>query len=189
MAESENVTGETTTAVADGAEKSRLELSVDIQNAGPCKRHVQIKVPRSSIDEVYQTILEDYTEKASVPGFRVGHVPAELVKRRFKSELSEQVKQRVLMVSLEQLSEESDLDPINEPNLDLDSIEIPDEGDFEFEFDVEVRPEFDMPKYKGLQIKRPSREISEKDVKAYLDQFLQQYGKLVPVEEAAAPGD
>jgi trigger factor len=192
MAESENLTGETT-AVADraseGAEKSRLDLTVDIQKVGPCKRHVQIKVPRSSIDEVYQTILEDYTEKASVPGFRVGHVPAELVKRRFKTELAEQVKQRVLMVSLEQISEESDLDPINEPNLDLESIEIPDEGDFEFEFDVEVRPEFDLPQYKGLKIKRPSREITEKDVRAYLDQFLQQYGKLVPVEEAARPGD
>jgi len=46
-----------------------------------------------------------------------------------------------------------------------------------------------MPKYKGLKINRPSREISDKDVSAYLDQFLQQYGKLVPVDAAAQSGD
>lgn len=166
-----------------------MDLTVNIEKAGPCKRHVQVKVTRDSIDEVYQDILSDYTERAEVPGFRVGRVPAELVKRRFKNELAEQVKQRVLMSSLEQLNEESDIDPINEPNLDLESIEIPEEGDFEFEFDVEVRPEFDLPQYKGLKIKRPSREITQNDVDGYLDQFLQQYGKLVPVDEAARAGD
>ncbi|WP_437188035.1 trigger factor [Planctomicrobium sp. SH668] len=173
------------TAVAE----NRLDLTVDIEKTGPCKRHVRIKVPRNSIDEVYETILEDYTHRAEVPGFRVGHVPAQLIKRRFKTELADQVKQRVLMTSLEQLGEESNIEPIVEPSLDLESIEIPEEGDFEFEFDVEVRPEFEMPKYKGLKLKRPSREIQDDDVNAYLDRFLQQYGKLVPVEEAAKAGD
>lgn len=191
--ESENLPEEASTLVAengaDEAAKPRMDLTVNIEQAGPCKRHVQIKVPRVAIDEVYDSILSDYTDKAEVPGFRVGRVPADLVKRRFKKELAEQVKQRVLMASLEQLSDESDIDPINEPNLDLESIEIPDEGDFEFEFDVEVRPEFDMPVYKGLKIRRPSREISDKDVTAYLDQFLQQYGKLVPVDAPAKSGD
>jgi len=194
--DSDKATEETTTAVAENgseensaAEKTRMDLTVDIEKAGPCKRHVRIKVPRKSIDEIYSTILEDYTDRAEVPGFRVGHVPPDLVKRRFKNELAEQVKQRVLMNSLEQLSDESDIDPINEPNLDLESIEIPDEGDFEFEFDVEVRPEFDLPKYKGLKINRPSREITQTDIDNYLGQFLEQYGKLVPVDEAAKPGD
>jgi len=124
--DSDQLAEEATTVVAENdteeTSKSRLDLTVSIENAGPCKRHVQIKVPRNSIDEVYSTILEDYTGRAEVPGFRVGHVPAELVKRRFKNELAEQVKQRVLMASLEQLSEDSKIDPINEPNLDLENI-------------------------------------------------------------------
>lgn len=167
----------------------RMQLNVKIEDVGPCKKHVRISVPRSSIDETYELLVVDYAGKAEVPGFRIGHVPADLVKKRFKSELAEQVKQRVLMASLEQLGEESDLDPINEPNLDLESIEIPDEGDFEYEFDVEVRPEFDLPDYKGLKIKRPTRETRPQDVNAYLDQFLEQYGKLIPVDAPAQPGN
>src|SRR5690606_1825333 len=105
------------------------------------------------------------------------------------SELAEQVKQRVLMASLEQLGDESELEPINEPNLDMESIEIPESGDFEYEFDVEVRPTFDMPNYKGLKINRPAQTIEDKDVEDYLAQFLGQYGQLVPVDTAAQAGD
>src|SRR5690606_33895910 len=68
-------------------------------------------------------------------------------------------------------------------------IEIPETGDFEYEFDVEVRPNFDLPNYKGLKIKRPSRTIETQDVDDYLAQFLEQYGKLVPVEAPAQAGD
>ncbi len=42
----------------------------------------------------------------AVPGFRPGHVPAKLVEKRFRSELAAKVKQRVLLESMEQLSDE-----------------------------------------------------------------------------------
>ena len=38
------------------------------------------------------------------------------------------------------------------------------EGDFEYEFDVEVRPEFELPQYEGLKIRRPVREVTDADV-------------------------
>ncbi len=174
---------------ATGENPSRMALDVKIEDIGPCKKHVRVSVPRASIDDTFSLILKDYTVRAAIPGFRVGHVPADLVKKRFKSELSEQVKQRVLMASLEQLGDESELEPINEPNLDLEAIEIPETGDFEYEFDVEVRPQFDLPKYKGLKINRPARDVEDKDVDAYLGRFLEQYGQLIPVEAPAQSGD
>lgn len=174
---------------ADEESSGRMDLSVEIDDTGPCKKHVRVRVPRESIDETFDGLLDEYLEKAEVPGFRKGHVPVDLVRKRFKKDLNEQVKQRVLLASLEQLGEESELEPISEPNLDLESIELPEEGDFEYEFDVEVRPEFDLPVYKGLSIERPVREVTEADVDAYLQKFLEQYGELVPVDAPAEAGD
>ncbi len=181
--------GDVGVAEAEQAAESKMDLNVTIEDVGPCKKHVRVSVPRNSIDEVFSELLEEYAEKAEVPGFRTGNVPTSLVAKRFKSEISEQAKQRVLMASLEQLGEDSDLDPINEPNLDLESIEIPEEGDFEYEFDVEVRPSFDLPEYKGLKVERPNRETTDEEVDAYLEQFLEQYGSLTPVEAPAEEGD
>lgn len=159
----------------DSAEKYKLSLKVDIENVGPCKKHVRVTVPRVDIDHFSDEAVKEIVETASVPGFRKGRVPAALAQKRFKTEISNSVRQRVLMQSLEQLAEENTLDPINEPDFDIESLTIPEQGDFEYEFDVEVRPSFDLPEYKGLKIKRPIREVTETDIDSYLEQFCNQY--------------
>ena len=170
---------EAQTPVADAGpdteEKYKLSLKVDIENVGPCRKHVRVTVPRVDIDHFSSEAVKEIVETAAVPGFRKGHVPAALAQKRFKTEISNSVRQRVLMQSLEQLAEENTLDPINEPDFDVESLKIPDEGDFEYEFDVEVRPDFELPKYDGLKIQRPSREITDADVDEYLDRFRAQY--------------
>ncbi len=173
----------------EGTDDYKMELSVTVEDIGPCKKHIRVTVPREGIDRVSQDAISELMDTADVPGFRKGHAPEKLVERRFKDEIGEQVKQKVLMLSLEQLADEQDLDPINEPNIDIDSVDIPEEGDFEYEFDIEVRPEFELPDYKGLQIERPVREISDEDVEAYQLEFLEQYGTQEPSEDPAAPDD
>jgi trigger factor len=93
------------------------------------------------------------------------------------------------MQSLQQLGEDYKLDAINEPDLDVETLVIPEEGDFSYEFDIEVRPEFDLPNYAGLSIKRPVRTITDGELKAYLENYLAQFGQLVPHDGPAEAGD
>src|SRR5438128_574324 len=96
--------------------------------------------------------------------------PAELTSRYRLSGPSppvlgaDQVKNELLFASLEQLAEEHDLAPLSPPNVDPFKIELPKAGPFTYEFDVEVRPEFDLPNYKGLKLKRPVRMFTDEDV-------------------------
>lgn len=183
---------ESTAVLADeggGLEPQKLELQIEIQDAGPCRKHVRITVPRSEIERVFDDQVGDFSSGAEVPGFRPGHVPESLIRKRFRKELAEKVKQQVLMLSLEQLATGEQIEPINEPNLDVEGIELPDEGDFSFEFDVEVRPDFELPDYSGMTITRPTRTITDPDVDAYTQDFLEQYAQLVPVEEPVQAGD
>ena len=176
-------------AVAEATEDYTLTLNVEIEDAGPCRKHIKIRVPQEDIQHFYGEEVSDLVEKAEVPGFRVGHVPKKLVEKRFRKELAAQVKQKVLVQSLEQVSDEQDLEPISEPSLDVESLEIPEEGDFEFEFDIEVRPEFDIPDYAGMKIERPVRETTDEDVERYRDRYLEQYGTYEDLEAEAQPGD
>ncbi|MBA3313285.1 MAG: trigger factor [Planctomycetota bacterium] len=184
-------TADTTAHDEHGEEEHvhKLNLQVDIKDAGPCLKHVRVTIPRKDIEHFYEHAVEDMSGSAAVPGFRPGKVPKALVQKRFRGELKDQVKQRLLVESLEQLAEDNDLDPINEPNLDVTALDIPDEGDFEYEFDVEVRPDFEVPDYAGLKIERPKVEVTDAQVDAYLDRFLSQYGQLTPHEGKAEAGD
>lgn len=176
------------TAVAED-EIYKMSLSVDITDAGPCRKHVRVRVPRPDIDHYFEEAVGEFASTAAVPGFRVGHVPVPLIQRRFKKELAGQVKQRILLESLEQLAEDKRLDPINEPDFSVDTLEIPESGDFEYEFDVEVRPDFELPNYAGLKLKRPVREITDDDVENYLERFLSQYGQFAPHDGDVSAGD
>ena len=181
----------TDTAVADEEEKETYRLSIDatIEDSGPCRKHISIRIPREDIDHFYAEEVNSLADKAEVPGFRVGHVPQKLIEKRFRKELSAQVKQKVLIQTLEQVSEDHKLDPINEPDIDVEAIEIPEEGDFEFAFDVEVRPDFDLPDYEGLSIERPTRDITQQDVDDYERRYLEQAGTREPVDGPAEAHD
>ena len=90
------------------------------------------------------------------------------------------------MASLEQVDADYDLNPITQPKLDLEAINLPDEGPMVFEMDVEVRPDFQVGEYRGLKVKRPVKTIREQDVEAQLGRFLERHAQIVPKLEGAA---
>ncbi len=188
---STSVTVDSTTAVNTPTDQTayKLSLEVKVEKTGPCKRHVAVKVPRKDLDFYYEAALKDLVKNAAVPGFRAGHVPRKLVEKRFKKDVSDHVRQQILVDSLEQLAAEHDLDAINEPDLAVADLILPETGDFEYEFNVEVRPEFDLPTYRGLTIKRPVRTFGDEDVDAYLKRLLSSFGELSTVDRPAASGD
>lgn len=166
----------------------RLEQTVAVQAVGPCRRHVTVTIPRSDIEAQFNKAVKELIDTVRIPGFRPGRVPRVLVEKKFKDELSGSVRQNLLMRSLEQVADENDLDAINEPDFDMDSLSIPESGDFTYEFDVEVRPEFALPSYKGLTLERPTREITDADFEVEEKRFLRQFSRLVPVDGAVEPG-
>lgn len=175
--------------VESQADEKRMDLKVEVRNVGPCRKHVVVTVPEAEIAGIRETCVEDLGLKAQVPGFRTGKVPRSLLVRRFRDEIVGQVRQKVLLQSLEQLSDENNIDPISEPKLDVESLMIPDAGDFTYEFEVEVRPEFELPDFSKFRIRRPTGELTSDELKIYREQFLSAYGRRETVEGAANPGD
>ena len=147
---------------------------------------LKITIPRSEIDLQYEESLETLRKEAVVPGFRPGRAPRQLVVKRFRKQVSEQVKSNLLMSSLEQIDKDYKLEPIVQPRLDIEAIEIPENGPMSFEMDVEVRPQFELPNYKGLKVKRPVAELTEQDVDEQLNRFLEGHGQIVPKLEGDA---
>lgn len=185
MAEDEDLGGD----VAVEEEQQTLNLDVEVQKPSPCERRIAVTVAREDIDRYLDDAYSDLMPSASVPGFRVGRAPRKLVEQRFRDDIAERVKGSLLMDSLSQVSEEQDFAAISEPDLDLDAVEIPEEGPLTFEFNIEVRPEFDLPKWKGLAVDRPTHEFSDAEIDEQIEKMLARYGQLVPHDGAAESGD
>ncbi len=165
---------------------SRLPQTVEMRDVGPCKKHIKVTVERGVIDDRLKEKFSDLVKKSNVAGFRPGKAPRKVIEKRFHREVSQDVKNEVLLASLEQLAEEQDIAPLSSPNIDPNNLELPKEGDFVYEFEVEVRPQFDLPEYKGLTLKRPVYDITEEDIVKEQRRLLLPYGQIIPKPEGNA---
>lgn len=166
-----------------------LKLDIAIDKISACERRVRVSIPREDIDRYRDDALGEMMPAAQLPGFRPGRAPRRLVSSRFKSELSDQIRSKLLADAMTQVSDQQKLSPISEPELDVNDVIVPADGPMTFEFKIEVRPEFDLPEWKGLSIRRPSRTISAADVDESLGNLLRERARFVPHAGPAKLGD
>jgi trigger factor len=171
------------------AQREPLKLEIKIDSPSACQRHVTVKIPHEDVERYFDKAFSNLVPSAQVPGFRAGRAPRKLVEHRFRKEVKDQVKADLLMDAMAQVTEDQKLAAISEPDFDVTAVEVPDEGPLTFEFDIEVRPEFDLPNWKGLTIERPTREFNDKDVAEQMKRLLSRHGRLVPHDGAADAGD
>jgi len=185
--ENQEANSGTVTVDAPGQEGPiKLKQTVELRDVGPCKKHVKVTVDRELIDE---RLDEKFTEivrsdQPQVRGFRPGKAPRKLIEKQYHDSVAEEVKTQVLMASLEQLADEQIIAPLSPPDLDPNAIKLPEEGPFIYEFEIEVRPEFDLPDYKGLKLRRPTHSFTDAEVETEQKRLLETYGQLVPKEPA-----
>ncbi|QDV67357.1 Trigger factor [Rosistilla carotiformis] len=174
---------------SETTEDTKLTLTVAVDAPQTCLRHVVVTVSRADVERYLKNAYDDLAPEASVPGFRAGRAPRKLVEKQFKDRVADQVKGQLLMDSLAQVTEEQAFSAISEPDFDFESVELPESGDFRFEFKVEVRPEFDTPEWKGLSLTEPDEQVDDEAIDASIARVMSRYSKFEAVDDAAKSGD
>ena len=177
------------TATEADDDNDRLDVQVEVNEVGACERHVIVTVSAADIDKYKDEAYSDLMPKAQIPGFRIGRAPRKLVESRFKSDVIDQVKGSLIMDAMTQVTDEQDFSAISEPDFNFEAVQMPEDGDLTFEFNVEVRPEFDMPEWKGLDLEKVVHEYSDEEVDNRATELLQRYGDVEDVDGAIEAGD
>ena len=159
---------------------------MNITDVGPCKKHLKITIPRDEIDRQYEESLETLRKEAVVPGFAWAGPRGNWLSSDSRSRCPTRSSRVCLMSSLEQIDQDYKLEPITQPQLDVGAIEIPEKGPMNFEMDVEVRPQFEIPITAVSRSSGPSPRLTDKHVDEQLTRFLEGHGHIVPKLEGAA---
>jgi trigger factor len=174
-----------TTAVAeqDQADEN-FEYPVTIEDAGPGAKKVSIEIPRDRIEKVIEQQFKELRQQAAIPGFRPGHAPQKLIEKRFQGDVKDQVRRQLISESYQQAVEKNNLQVIGEPEFDdPEKIQLPEEGNLTYSFQVEVQPDFAVPDLAGLKVRRPRVNITDDNVEQAMNNLREQQGTLVPVED------
>jgi len=128
--------------------------------------------------------LQDLKKKASLKGFRPGKVPMGLVKKMYgKSVLYEEIN-KLVSESLTNYMKEEDLQVIGEPipSEDQKQINFDTQKEFDFLFDVGLRPEFEITLNKRLKLPYYEIVADDKIIDQYVDSYTGRYGKLENID-------
>ncbi len=181
--EKQETTPETNEETQQAEEPRTSKNTVTIEDAGPCKKKVVIEVPEETIknmgDEQYRELRRD----AILPGFRKGRAPRRLLEKRFGKETSEQIKLKILAEASEAAIKDKKLDVLTDPDVDYENVKLPESGPMRFEFEVEVRPELELPALEGIPVKRTKLEVTESQVDREIEQLRRWSGLWVPKED------
>jgi trigger factor len=175
--------------MAEEQDSATLKNTVTIEGAGPCRKKVVIEIPeetiKSAVDEQYETLRKD----ALVPGFRKGRAPRRLLEKRFGKDTSEQVKLKLLAEASEAAIKDNELDVLRDPDIDFENIELPETGLFKFDFEVEVRPEFELPELEGIAINKTKLQVTDEQVAGQIDHIRRLSGVWTPRHEGQVEPD
>jgi len=157
--------------------------TVTIEEAGPCKKKISVEIPEEAIKEVTDEQYESLRKEAMVPGFRKGRAPRRLLEKRFGKETAEQVKLKLLADAGDSAVKDNDLDVLREPDIDFENIELPAAGPLKFDFEIEVRPEFDLPQLEGIAVSKTKLEVTDEQIDKEIEQLQKWSGVWVPRED------
>lgn len=170
-------------------EQPSLNLDSEIKSPAACVREVVVTIPAAEVARYRKKQYDEIVPDAQLPGFRSGRAPRQLVEKQFKDRVDEQVKNELLMDSLSHFGETDQFTAIGEPDFDYNAISVPDDGEFKFQFTIEVRPDFDTPDWKGMKLTKPVEDVADPDLDAALKRVLARYSSWEATDEAAERGD
>lgn len=180
------------------------KTTAEISDIGTLRKQLVITVPNDVIAEHLDHNFNELRTDAVVPGFRKGRAPMALVQKRFAADVRQSLTTTILGQSFFAVTEKNDLQVLGDPRFSiptdsgkklmefdeaLQHIKLPESGDFSYTCEVEVKPEFELPDLKGIEVKEPKIEIDDAQVQQQLDRQCKIRGRYAPIEEPAKQDD
>jgi trigger factor len=161
---------------------------LESRDESPTRTTLDIEVPAEEVERAYAAVSRVFAKKASMPGFRRGHVPEHLVQQRFSGEIREEVVERLLPAALSSAIREKNLAILGHPR--VDKLEWNPPGPIRFSAHLDLKPAVDPGEYKEIPVEDVSVEPTEEEIDRVLERIRESHAEFHPIEgRPAAAGD
>ena len=178
-------TVQSSTEIATQAEP----LEIQIEESSSVLRKINIGIPESRIKGKYDTVLKTLVKDAALPGFRKGRVPRRLLEKRFKADISNDVRSQVVSEALSEAMENNNIQPLSEPKFEPAQPEVPESGPMKFSVEFEVLPEFALPDLSTFELKKPALAVTEERINLAKEHLRGNLAEMQDVPEIGDPED
>ena len=162
--------------------------TTDAKKQDGVKREISVEIPADEVARETEVIVQKYQKVARLPGFRSGHVPASIIKQRFKEDLKSDVVEALVPRHFRKEAEKQGLIPVSQPQ--VTDLHIHDGEPLRFKASFEIMPEIVVEGYKELRADHPEIVIKDEEVEEAVNSVREQHATYTSVEgRPLADGD
>jgi len=147
-------------------------MTITLEDVAPCKKRLKIEVPANRVQQAYDRVASDFQREARIPGFRPGHAPRGVVLKRYQKDIESETQRTLVPEAYQEAVAEKKLRVVSSP--EIEDLKYQPGMSLSFSTMVEVVPDFAMPQYKGLVLKKQETEIKDEDVDKALENIANQ---------------
>jgi trigger factor len=148
---------------------------------------MRVEVEAQKVDDTFSAVAKDFQREANLPGFRPGKAPREMVLRKYGKDIEDEAKRKLISESYKLAVEQQKLDVLGYP--DIEEIHFSRGQPLQFAATIETAPDFELPEYKGIPVKRETRSVTDEDVERALEALRQPHTTFRNVDRPAQTGD
>lgn len=163
-------------------------MKTTVERLEPTKVKLTVEVEPERVSKAFDAAAREMARSVTIPGFRRGKVPRRVLEARLgKAALLQNAMEDSIGRFYAEAVQAEQVDAVAPPQIDLQHFS--EEEGCAFEATVEVRPEVELPDHTGISVSFPDWEVSEEDVRTYVDDLRERFAELEEVDRPARTGD
>jgi trigger factor len=164
-----------------------MDIQITTKKSDGVERLLEVQVPVEAVREAEEKTARRYATSVRLPGFRPGKAPPQLVKKRFKDAIRQQVIESLVQEAFQEVIDREQLKVASQPH--VHDLKFNEGEPLTFELHVEVRPDVALARTQGFRVSRPTSQVTDEQVREQIEQMREQKATWHPVETKPAPGD
>lgn len=162
-------------------------MQVSLSSRGALERRLEVAVPADEVIQEFEQRLKKVARSARLKGFRPGKAPLPVVRKQFGEQVHAEVVDHLIRSSLAQALRDQNLTPAGGPR--IEPIAVAPGAELKYAAVFEVMPAISVNSPEGVEISRPSAEVTDADIDAMIESMRRQRPEFSLVERAAQDTD
>lgn len=159
-------------------------MSVKVETLEKNMAKLTVEVPAEELEKAIQSAYNKQKAKISIPGFRKGKVPRQMVEKMYGAGFFYEDAANILIPgAYEKAADESGVEIVSRPVIDI--VQIEKGKPFIFTAEVAVKPEVTLGAYKDIEVEKADLEVTDEEVAAELEKEREKNARTISVEDRA----
>ncbi len=156
-------------------------MKANIEDITGVKKKLIVEIDSEEIAQRVNDAYKSLSKRAKIPGFRSGKVPRRILESYYGEQLIEDLSRDLVTETLPTAVEETKSYPISVPAIEKEALKTG--CNFKYTAVIEVKPQFELKDYMGLEIEKEIFEVTDEEVERQIEEIRKGNGSLNSVEE------